>query len=330
MHHPTRFTARITALLTMLALLALAVPTAAVGADSRLRWHTPGDRVRFDNGWTLTTTHSPMIEVRKPRGGGVIGVVELLSYPLDNRLAAATTAAAKERVLRAYIAEHHEAIAADRREGLGPDYRYTPGATTTIRFGKTPAVRYGAVTRNPEGEVVERHRGYAALKRGQLWIFVANGYDPNLFPSEIAQLTPERQAVLARYLDGLVKASPLPRAGDGIIEGIIAGTEGGLDGGRLWLLHNGRKQRIAQPRPMTVEAASKYRRGPRIALVDVQRSETGSFFAVVPPDGPKARLQLVVGRTIHEVVVQHIREQHMDGVEHLRRNVLDQLVVARG
>ena len=317
------------ALLTMV-LLSLAIPAASAATNLRLDWDTPGDRVRFSNGWSLTTTTNPMIEVRKPRGGGVIGVVELLSFPMDNTLARARTAAARERVLRDYIADHHESIAQDRRDGLGSEYRYIPRKTTTIRFGDTPALRYGAVTKNADGEVVERHRGYMSIHRGQLWVFAANGYDPNLFPSDIVQLTPERQQVLARHLDGLVKASPLPREGTGLIEGIVVGTDGGLKGGRIFLLHNGRKQRIYQPRPMTVEDASKYDRGPRIAQVDVRRSSTGSFFAVVPADGPKARLQLVIGDTIHEVVVQHVKAEHVEGVKTLKHDVTDRLVVAKG
>ena len=325
-----RSTSRLLAALLTMALLGVAAPTATAATDLRLDWDTPGDRVRFENGWTLTTTTNPMIEVRKPRGGGVIGVVELLSFPMDNTLARARTAAARERVLRAYIADHHESIAQDRRDGLGSEYRYIPRKTTTIRFADRPALRYGAVTKNAQGEVVERHRGYMALHRGQLWVFAANGYDPNLFPSEIAQLTPERQQVLARHLDDMVKASPLPREGTGLIEGIVVGTDGGMNGGRIFLLHNGRKQRIYQPRPMTVDDVAQYRRGPRIAQVDVKRTETGSFFAVVPPSGPRARLQLITGGTIHEVVVQHVKTEHVERVENLRRDVTDQLAVAKG
>ena len=320
---------RVVAAVASLALLALAAPAATAATDLRLDWDTPGDRVRFANGWSLTTTTNPMIEVRKPRGGGVIGVVELLSFPLDNDLARPRTAAALERALRREIAEHHEVIAADRREGLGPDYRYLPRKTRTIRFGNTPALRYGAVTKDADGDVVERHRGYMAVKRGQLWVFVANGYDPNLFASDVIQLTPERQQVLARHLDDLVEASPLPREGSGLIDGIVVGTDNGLDGGRIYLLHNGRKQRIYQPRPMTVAEAAAYDRGRRIAQVEVATAATDSFFAVVPADGPDARLHLVIGDTIHEVVVQHVKADLVAAIDDAKRDVTGRLVVAR-
>ena len=325
-----RTTVRLLAALLTMTLLGVAAPAASAAPALRLDWDTPGDRVRFENGWTLTTTSNPMIEVRKPRGGGVIGVVELLSFPMDNTLARARTAAARERVLRAYIADHHEVIGRDRRETLGSEYRYIPRATTTIRFGQTPALRYGAVTKNSDGEVVERLRGYMAVHRGQLWVFGANGYDPNLFPSDIVQLTPERQQVLARHLDDLVKASPLPREGSALTDGIVVGTDGGMNGGRIFLLHNGRKQRIYQPRPMTFEDVAQYERGPRIAQVEVQRTDTGSFFAVVPPSGPTARLQLITGGRIHEVVVQHVKAELVEPIENLKRVVTDQLVVAKG
>jgi hypothetical protein len=318
----------VTAVATVLSLI-VPLPPAAADTHLRLAWDTSGDRVRFENGWSLTTTTNPMIEVRKPRGGGVIGIVELLSFPLDNRIAAARTADEQREVLRRIVTEHQADIAEDRREGLGSDYRYTPEPLMTVRFGDRRAVRYGAVTRDPEGEVVERQRGYMAVKRGQLWVFAANGYDPELFPSDVIQLTPERQEVLARYLDDLVASSPLPREGSGLIEGIVVGTHGGLRGGRIFVLHNGRKQRIAQPRPMTVKEASRYDGGRRIAELDVRRSATGSFFAVVPPDGPNARLHLVVGGRIHEVVVQHVKADLVEGIDNLRRDVTDRLVVAR-
>jgi hypothetical protein len=128
----------------------------------------------------------------------------------------------------------------------------------------------------------------------------------------------------------MVKASPLPREGTGLTDGIVVGIEGGMNGGRIFLLHNGRKQRISQPRAMTVEDAAAYQRGPRIAEVEVASTSTGSIFAVVPPDGPKARLHLVIGDTIHEIVVQHVKAEHVTGISNLRRNVLDRLVVATG
>lgn len=47
-------------------------------------------------------------------------------------------------------------------------------------------------------------------------------------------------------------------------------------------------------------------RGPRIAIVSVAEAETGSYFAVVPHDGPDARLHVVLGDTIHEIAVQRL------------------------
>jgi hypothetical protein len=324
----SRFPRRLLAVAIALVLLLLTIPAASAAPDLRLSWSTPGDRVRFDNGWSLTTTTNPMIEVRKPRGGGVIGIVELLSFPVDNHIARAETAEARERVLRALIAEHHDAIGEDRRESLGSGYQYVPRRTTSISFGSTPALRYAAVTKRADGTVVERHLGYMAVKRGQLWVFAVDGYDHTVFPSDVIQLTPERQQVLARHTDELVEASPLPREGSGLSEGIVVGTEGGLDGGRIFLLHDGRKQRISQPRPMTVDDASRYDRGARIAQLDVIPSDTGSFFAVVPADGPSARLQVIIGDTIHEVVVQHVTADLVETIDNLQRDVTDQLVVA--
>ena len=307
------------------ALVEIAQPAAgatAAGSGPRLVWDQPGSSVRLPNGWLLRTTSTPMIEVRDA-GNRLLGVMELGNYALEAELARPETRSALMRVLRQRAKRFHEVVGQDR---ISQGLRYDPGSTSRVCWGDERAIRYRAEVENAAGTVVERIQGYQAVHRGQLWILSVNGYAGGS-PDGEAQLNVEQHKILSRYLGDVLKASPLPYEGTVIESGMIAGTEGGLEGGRLWLIWNGQKQRIYQARGMTVEEAGGYAKGERIAQVVVSRRRTGSTFAVVPFEGPDARLHLIVGGTIREVVVQHVKASVVDSLPALQAPVLDRLVV---
>lgn len=318
--------------LVALALSVLFVPDASRAAvadghrpGSSLVWDQPGSRVRLPNGWTVTTTPGPMIEVRDGINR-LLGVMELGNYVLEPELAKATSPSRVSRALRARAQRFHEVVGRDRAE-QADGYRYRAGSTKRVRWGDERAIRYRATVEDATGRTVERILGYQAVHRGHLWILTVSGVGDGKPLDGEDVLSVEEHGVLAKYLDDVLKMSPLPEAGTAIEDGIVAGTEGGLDGGRLWLIWNGSKQRIYQSRGMTREEAGRYSRGPRIAQVVVSGRRTGSQFAIVPFDGPEARLHVLVGGALHEVVVTQVRTPVIDALPTLNRPVMDRLMV---
>lgn len=321
-------------LIAVLALLAglLSVAARPAAAETphpnRLFWDVAGDSVTLSNGWKLTTTNGTFIEVHNDRGR-LLGYTELLNYPLGDDLAAATNDGQLRRALRARVKEFHQIIGEDR-EQLDEHYDYRAGSTTTTRFGDTRAVRYDASTVDTRTDkVVERIRGYMAVSANQLWVLAVNGLDPDAFPSDLMELTPQDAETLARLIGDVVTASPLPNLGTAVEDGIVVGVDGGLNGGTVYLVDQGEKARIAQPRPMSAEDVRKagLKRGTRIAHLDVTAKSTGSWFAVVPADGPDARLHVVLGDTIHEVVVQALHTEVADSLTTTRVQWLDKLAL---
>lgn len=92
------------------------------------------------------------------------------------------------------------------------------------------------------------------------------------------ELSPQRLRAIEADIDRIIVCSTLPAAGNALIDGVVFGPEGGLDGGRVWLYWQGQKQRIQQPRAMTLADIDELglERGPRIAMASVLEVETGA------------------------------------------------------
>lgn len=316
------------ALLASLFSLAASPAVAETPHPDRLFWAVRGDSVTLSNGWTLTTTNGTFVEVADERGR-LLGYAELINFPLGDDLAAADSDGKLLRALRARVKDFHAVIGQDR-ERMERHYDYRAGGTAKVAFGDTFAVRYDAATVDTRGnEVIERIRGYMAVSANQLWVFAINGLDPDAFPSDLMNLTPQDAETLARLAGDVVKASPLPKVGAALEDGIVIGVDGGLNGGKVYLVEQGERARIAQPRPMTADDVRKagLKRGKRIAHLDVTGRATGSWFAVVPADGPDARLHVVLGDTIHEVVVQAVDGDTAGTLTDTRRQWLDKLAL---
>ncbi|MGH3442857.1 MAG: hypothetical protein ACRDUY_12610, partial [Nitriliruptorales bacterium] len=64
---------------------------------------------------------------------------------------------------------------------------------------------------------------------------------------------------------------------------------------------------------------------PSLAVAD---AETGSYFAVVPPDGADARLTVAIDGVLHPVVVQQIRKDVLDSLVDIQELVLTRLTLS--
>jgi hypothetical protein len=75
------------------------------------------------------------------------------------------------------------------------------------------------------------------------------------------------------------------------------------DGDLLHLIVDGTRSRIQQPRAATLAEleASGVTLGEEVEQLSVSLVPTGSSFLIVPPDGPNARLHLLVDGSLHPV-----------------------------
>ncbi len=110
------------------------------------------------------------------------------------------------------VAEQHEAIAADRAVGCGPDYRYDPIEVPATTVGGEPAAVY-AFTGSVDGQEVERQRAYYTVHEDRLWVLVAPATHPDgCMASDLVEFTPADLATFEPFLDRIVRGSTLPAA----------------------------------------------------------------------------------------------------------------------
>jgi hypothetical protein len=112
----------------------------------------------------------------------------------------------------------------------------------------------------------------------------------------------------------------------------VLATEGGLEGGRLWLVHDGARERIYQPQPLTADdlgelgiAVGEPAGGP----LRVASRTTGSSFAVLPADGPEAALFLRVGDRLHRLTVAEVAAAEVQRLPDAATSVIDRLAPPR-
>lgn len=288
-----------------------------------------GATVTLDNGWRVGHCEGEAPFLCVSDGDRLLGSVEYGSYPLSDDLAVALAEGRLVEALEARIAEQHEAIAADRAIGCGPDYEYValPAQRTTV--GGEPAVVYG-FSGVVDGREVERHRSYFLVHAGQFWVVGAPASDPEgCMGTDLPEFAPADLVTFEPYLDRIVAGSELPAEGRAVTDGIVIGTEGGLDGGLLYVAWGGGKQRIQQPAAFFEEEMDErgLEWGPAIANLAVADGETGSYFAVVPPDGADARLTVAIDGVLHPVVIQQIAKDVVDTLPDLDELVLTRLTL---
>jgi hypothetical protein len=90
--------------------------------------------------------------------------------------------AAAPQVLRTFVEDHMQVIAADRAITFGDSVTFTPLEVEDVAFGGLPGVQYGFVLTGAAGEVRERVIAFATFDAEYLYII--NGvYDPNAIPN---------------------------------------------------------------------------------------------------------------------------------------------------
>lgn len=282
-------------------------PTAPPSEAVVIDWNDAEGITTFANGWTVRDCEgdAPLLCVYD--GDEWLGILEAASSPLDNELAALLDAEGPAAALAHHVESYHATFAVDRENRCGPGYGYTALDTVEATLAGHPALRFGfAGTR--DGVEVERNLSYVSIFDGQLKLITATANDPDscVYSDEFRELTPAALREFETHLDALAAGSRLPRS-TALVDGSVVGVDGGLDGGMVFYVWHGEKQRIQQPRAMTEDEVitEGLRRGAAVATLAADGPE-GSYFVVVPPDGPQAELHVVLDGTIHPVLVQEI------------------------
>jgi hypothetical protein len=87
-------------------------------------------------------------------------------------------------------------------------------------------------------------------------------------------------------------------------DGRVAEVDGGLDGGLLYIIWDGAKERIAQPAPFdaaTLDELGLRVEDPIVELTARDEPDPRTFWVVYPADGPEARLHLAVADRLYPV-----------------------------
>ncbi len=145
-------------------------PTATVDWASRTA-HVPHDR------WTVEFCEGDAPVMCLTDADGAWGGIELSSWDtadLDVLEAAFADGATAAEALDAFAEEFLTTLRADRAEGCGPEYQFTPDASTSTTVAGLPGLRYGfrGIVR---GETVEHVVGHAVITDGTLHLFNASG-----------------------------------------------------------------------------------------------------------------------------------------------------------
>jgi hypothetical protein len=288
-------------------------PVEAIAAS----WVAGSGPVDLADGWRVRDCEGDAPLLCIELDGDVVGTLSLDSYPLTAEMAAADDETALAEALRAFADSRAVGIADDRVAGCGGGYRFRAEPVVDVTMAGHPGVRYG-FRGTEDGVLTEYVLSYATVEAGQIWIVVADGAADGGCMGDV-ELDLFDPVVLERFaptLDRIVAGTPLPVAGSRVEDRTIVGVDGGLDGGLVYVVAGHEKHRIQQPRAMSVEEAEDegLRRGDPIVRVRTSDSSTGSFFAVVPADGPEARLHLIVDGVMHPVVIQEVDAAALEGL----------------
>lgn len=282
------------------------VPTQAP-ASIEVDWTDADAVLTLDNGWAVQRCEgdAPLLCVHD--GDTVIGIVEAGSSPFGDEIAQILETDGLEAALAHHAAGYHETFSANRETGCVAGYEYVELPTETATLGGLPALRYGFSGRI-DGVEVERNVSYVTIAGGQLKLItaVANAEDSCVYSDTMQEFSPTALVEFEPYLEAVAAGSELP-VSTAFVDGTVVAIDGGLDGGLLYFVWGNEKERIQQPRAMTVEDVTSLGLTRGAAVVNLAAGgRDGSYFAVLPPDGPEARLYVVIDRTIHPVVVQDV------------------------
>lgn len=98
-------------------------------------------------------------------------------------------------------------------------------------------------------------------------------------------------------------------------DGSVAAVDGGLDGGLLFIVWDGTRERIEQPAPFdaaTIEDLGLQLQEPIERLTAMSEPDPRNFWVVHPPEGGKARLHLAVADRLYPVETVPAEQHQID------------------
>jgi hypothetical protein len=106
----------------------------------------------------------------------------------------------------------------------------------------------------------------------------------------------------------------------------VLALDGRLDSGLIYLVADGTKTRIQQPRAATFDELDADV-VEEVATLGVADAPTGSQFVVVPPDGPDAALYLLVDGVLDPVEIHAASQDSLDALPDADQPAFDHLEV---
>lgn len=282
-----------------------------------VNWVDDDRATTFPGGWTVRSMDGDAPILAVERDGKLVGAVEANAYPISTLDTGGD--------LRAVAQDLYETSRADRREGCRYEITTDPIREATV--GGQPGVTYGFS--GPAGSsATERIISYATVAAEHVIIIVASAHNTDgcigteevVFDTgTLAEFEPLLERIIADTplpLEALKRSQPSIDSRTADSEARIVATEGGLAGGRVWLVAGQKRSRIPQPTPLDPSETRAQRlrvRGDPVEfrVVDVI---TGSSFVVMPADGPDARLYLRLGDELYGVDVDQISQSDIDAL----------------
>lgn len=145
------------------------------------------------------------------RDGRPVGSIEAISYPIssfDNL----DSAAAADINLLAFAKAFHEAVAADRAAGCGPDYGFEKLGPDEFTLGGSSGIFYGFVGNLADGAPSELNQQYATIVGDQVISITAIAYDEGGCPGRDDTSTWDSLTLseFRPFLERALHDSPLP------------------------------------------------------------------------------------------------------------------------
>lgn len=102
---------------------------------------------------------------------------------------------------------------------------------------------------------------------------------------------------------------------DAVPNGVVAAVDGGLDGGMLFIVWEGTKERIDQPAPFddaTVDELGLRLEQPVDRLTAGAEPDPRTFWVLYPADSPDARLHLAIADRLYPIQTLAVDREQID------------------
>lgn len=148
------------------------VPTSTPSSDAdepiAFDW-TTRPRVELEDGWAIVGCEGDAPFACVERDGEIVGVIELLRYPVGEQDPA---------TLEARVEDYYDVFTEDRAVGCGGDYVVTADPIVAAELDGEAAVLYGFTGTYGDGTPSERHLHAMAQHGDEIVIIAAAAHDP--------------------------------------------------------------------------------------------------------------------------------------------------------